>query len=92
MVVERSEDFVARVEELGLEGVVAKPFGSTYIPGRRRTAWVKHKLARVECLAMTGVRRTSDAVAKAVFVARAARRFVGWRVHWTGSSWGVGYG
>jgi len=53
-VVERSEDFVARVEELGLEGVVAKRLGSTYIPGRRCTAWVKHKLPRVECLAMTG--------------------------------------
>ena len=71
MVVERSEDFVARVEELGLEGVVAKRLSSTYIPGRRCTAWVKHKLRREERLAMTGVRRTSDAVAKAVFVARA---------------------
>ena len=87
VVVERSEDFVARVEELGLEGVVAKRLGSTYIRGRRCTAWVKHKLRRVECLAMTGVRRTSDAVAKAVFVVRAARRFVGWRVHRTGTSW-----
>ena len=71
MVVERSEDFVARVEELGLEGVVAKRLSSTYIPGRRCTAWVKHKLRREERLAMTGVRRTSDAVAEAVFVARA---------------------
>jgi hypothetical protein len=34
-------------------------------------AWVKHKLHREEHLAMTGVRRTSGAVAKAVFVARA---------------------
>jgi ATP-dependent DNA ligase len=35
VVVERSEDFVARVEELGLglEGVVAKRLSSTYIPG-----------------------------------------------------------
>jgi ATP-dependent DNA ligase len=33
VVVERSEDFVARGEELGLEGVVAKRFSSTYIPG-----------------------------------------------------------
>jgi ATP-dependent DNA ligase len=31
--VERS--VVVRVEELGLEGVVAKPLSSTYIPGRR---------------------------------------------------------
>jgi ATP-dependent DNA ligase len=71
VVVERSEDFVARGEELGLEGVVAKRLSSTYIPGRRCTAWVKHKVRRVECLAVTGVRRTSDAVAEAVFAARA---------------------
>jgi hypothetical protein len=38
---------------------------------------VKHKVRREERLAVTGVRRTSDAVAEAVFVARAARRFVG---------------
>jgi ATP-dependent DNA ligase len=92
VVVERSEDFVARVEELGHEDVVAKPLGSTYPPARRCTAWVKHKLRREERLAMTVVAATSDAVAETVFVARAARRFVGWRVHWTGSSWGVGYG
>ena len=78
---------MARVEELGLEGVVAKRLSSTYIPGRRCTSWVKHKLRREERLAVTGVRRTSDAVAEAVFVARAARRFVGWRVHRTGTSW-----
>ncbi len=62
---------MARVEELGPEGVVAKPLSSTYIPGRLCTAWVKHKLRREERLATTGVRRTSDAVAKAVFAARA---------------------
>jgi hypothetical protein len=54
VVVERSEDFVARGEELGIEGVVAKPLGSPYIPGRRCTAWVKHKLRREERLAVTG--------------------------------------
>src|SRR5437764_13161624 len=41
MVVERSEDFVARVTELGLEGVAAKRLSSTYLPGRRCTSWVK---------------------------------------------------
>jgi len=51
VVVERTDDFVARVEELGLEGVVAKRLGSTYIPGRRCTAWVKFKLRREERLA-----------------------------------------
>ena len=60
MVVERSEDFLAQVEELGLEGVVAKRLSSTYLPGRRCTAWVKHKLRREERLAVTGLRRTRD--------------------------------
>lgn len=32
VVVERSQDFVARVEELGLEGVVAKRLSSRYLP------------------------------------------------------------
>jgi bifunctional non-homologous end joining protein LigD len=70
VVMERSEDFVTRVEKLGLEGVVAKRLGSTYIPGRRCTAWVKHKLRRDEQLAVTAVRRTSKGVAEAIFVAR----------------------
>jgi len=51
--VERSEDFVAGGEELGLAGIVAKRLSSTYIPGRPRTAWAKHKLHREERLAMT---------------------------------------
>ena len=57
---------MARVEELGLEGVVAKPLGSTYIPGRRRTAWVKHKLRRVECLAMTGAQYGARPLRRAI--------------------------
>jgi bifunctional non-homologous end joining protein LigD len=67
---ERPEDFVAWVEELGLEGVVAKRLNSTYIPGRRCTAWVKHKLRREERFAVTGIRRTSEGIAEAVFIAR----------------------
>ena len=70
IVVERSEDFVACVEELGLEGVVAKRLGSTYRPGRRCTSWVKHKLRRQERLAVTGVRRSSEGKTDALFVAR----------------------
>jgi bifunctional non-homologous end joining protein LigD len=70
VVVERSEDFVARVEELGLEGVVAKRLASTYIPGRRCTAWIKHKLRRQERLALTGIRRTRQGHIEAIFVAR----------------------
>jgi len=70
MVLERSGDFVARVAELGLEGVVAKRLSSTYIPGRRCTAWVKHKLRRDERLAVTGIRRSAKGMADAIFVAR----------------------
>ena len=68
--VERNEDFVARVEELGLEGVVAKRLSSTYLPGRRCTAWVKHKLRRDERLAVTGIRRNREGHVEAIFVAR----------------------
>lgn len=71
VVVERSEDFAARVEELGLEGVVAKRLGSTYLAGRRCTSWVKHKLRREERLAVTGIRRTRHGHVEAIFVARA---------------------
>ena len=70
VVVDRSEEFVARVEALGLEGVVAKRLASTYIPGRRCTAWVKHKLRRRERLALTGIRRTRQGHIDAIFVAR----------------------
>ena len=67
---ESAGDFVARVKELGLEGVVAKRLGSTYLPGRRCTAWVKHKLRREERLAVTGIRHSPEGRAEAVFVAR----------------------
>jgi len=66
----RSEEFVARVEALGLEGVVAKRLSSTYLPGRRCTAWVKRKLRREERLAVTGVRRNRHGRVDAIFVAR----------------------
>jgi bifunctional non-homologous end joining protein LigD len=68
--VERSEDFVAQVAELGLEGVVAKRLTSTYLSGRRCTSWVKHKLRRDERLAVTGIRRTREGHVEAIFVAR----------------------
>jgi bifunctional non-homologous end joining protein LigD len=70
VVVDRSEDFVARVEELGLEGVVAKRLNSTYLSGRRCTSWVKHKLRREERLAVTGVRRTREGHVEAILAAR----------------------
>jgi bifunctional non-homologous end joining protein LigD len=66
---DRSE-FVSRVGEMGLEGVVAKRLDSPYLPGRRSRAWIKHKLRRHERLLVTGIRRTSEGAAEAVFVAR----------------------
>ena len=70
VVVDRTEDFVARVAELGLEGVVAKRLSSTYLPGRRCTSWVKHKLRREERLAVTGIRRNREGHVEAILVAR----------------------
>jgi bifunctional non-homologous end joining protein LigD len=70
VVLGRAEDFVARVAELGLEGVVAKRLSSTYLPGRRSPSWVKHKLRREERLAVTGVRRTRQGNVEAILVAR----------------------
>ena len=70
VVVNRAQDFVVRVAELGLEGVVAKRLDSTYIPGRRSTAWRKHKLRREERLVVTGIRRTREGHVEAILVSR----------------------
>jgi hypothetical protein len=70
VVVDRAEDFVARVADLGLEGVVAKRRDSRYLPGRRSTGWLKHKLRREERLAVTGLRRSAAGAVQAIFVAR----------------------
>lgn len=67
---DRSEDFVALVAELGLEGVVAKRRESRYLPGRRTAVWIKHKLRRDEHFAVTGVRRTSHGRLEAIHIAR----------------------
>jgi bifunctional non-homologous end joining protein LigD len=70
LVIDSPEEFVARVEELGLEGIVAKHRESRYLPGRRTGAWVKHKLRRDESFAVTGVRRRRDGRPEAIHVAR----------------------
>ena len=49
---------------------MAKRLGSTYLPGRRCTAWVKHKLRREERLAVTGIRHSAAGKAETVFVGR----------------------
>jgi bifunctional non-homologous end joining protein LigD len=70
VVVKRAEDFVQRVAALGLEGVVAKRRDSRYQPGRRASAWIKHKLRREEQLAVTGIRRTREGKVDGIHVAR----------------------
>ena len=70
IVVDEAHEFVARVEQLGMEGVVAKRIDSTYVPGRRTAAWVKHKLRRDEQLAVTGARRSREGTLESLFVAR----------------------
>jgi bifunctional non-homologous end joining protein LigD len=50
--------------------LVAKRLSSTYIPGRRCKAWVKHKLRRNERLAVTGIRRNREGYVEAIFVGR----------------------
>ena len=69
LVTETADEFVARVAELGLEGIVAKRRDSRYLPGRRTSGWVKHKLRRDERLAVTGVRRSPAGTVDAIFVA-----------------------
>ena len=68
---DRAADFLAGVNRLGLEGVVAKRLDSRYLPGRRSTAWIKHKLRRDEQLTVTGVRWSPEGFVEALFVARA---------------------
>jgi bifunctional non-homologous end joining protein LigD len=70
VVVDTPDEFVARVAEFGLEGVIAKRLDSRYLPGRRSRAWMKHKLRRDERLAVTGIRRSPEGRAEAIFVAR----------------------
>jgi ATP-dependent DNA ligase len=53
-----------------MEGVVAKRLDSSYVPGRRSAALVKHKLRRDEHLAVIGARRSHDGRIDALFVAR----------------------
>jgi bifunctional non-homologous end joining protein LigD len=48
-----SDRVLAATRERGLEGVVAKRFGSPYLPGARNGAWVKHKHRRTESFLVT---------------------------------------
>jgi bifunctional non-homologous end joining protein LigD len=49
-----SDRVLAATREQGLEGVVAKRLGSSYLPGARNGAWVKHKHRRTESFLVTG--------------------------------------
>lgn len=45
-------DFIAKVQEVGLEGVIAKRLASKYQYGKRSADWVKHVFTkRVSCIA-----------------------------------------
>jgi bifunctional non-homologous end joining protein LigD len=49
-----TDEVLAATREHGLEGVVAKRLGSTYLPGARNGAWVKHKHRRTESFLVSG--------------------------------------
>jgi bifunctional non-homologous end joining protein LigD len=57
IMVNRGEDFVARVAALGLEGVVANRLTPDTSRGERSTAWIKHKLRGSRGQNRGGVRR-----------------------------------
>ncbi|HET6715194.1 MAG TPA: non-homologous end-joining DNA ligase [Actinomycetota bacterium] len=46
--------FTERAKELGLEGVMAKRLGSTYLPGRRTLDWRKIKLMNTQACVILG--------------------------------------
>ena len=54
--------FIAAVQELGLEGIVAKRRSSRYIPGDRHSAWVKLKLDLQQEFVVGGYRPGSAGV------------------------------
>jgi DNA ligase D-like protein (predicted ligase)/DNA ligase D-like protein (predicted polymerase)/DNA ligase D-like protein (predicted 3'-phosphoesterase) len=48
--VEEGKAFFEAVKEMGLEGILAKQRGSTYLPGKRSDAWLKIKTRKtLEC-------------------------------------------
>jgi bifunctional non-homologous end joining protein LigD len=51
-----SQQVIAAVRELGLEGVIAKRRRSRYTPGERNTSWVKLKLDRQQEFVVGGYR------------------------------------
>src|SRR3954469_15440010 len=50
------EDVLAVTRAHELEGIVAKRLEAPYAPGRRSSAWLKHKHRRRETFAVTGWR------------------------------------
>lgn len=49
-----AESLLQATRERGLEGIIAKRLDSPYIPGRRSSAWIKHKHLRSERLTVIG--------------------------------------
>ena len=58
--------------EHGLEGVVAKRLDAPYTPGRRSSAWVKHKHRRRELFVVTGWRERAGPLPEFLLARRAA--------------------
>ena len=58
--------------EQGLEGVVAKRLDAPYTPGRRSSAWVKHKHRRRELFVVTGWRERAGVLPEFLLARRAA--------------------
>src|SRR3954470_16264293 len=54
-----ADQIAAAVQDLGLEGVVAKRRRSPYIPGRRSDAWVKVRFAKHQELVIGGYKPTA---------------------------------
>ena len=57
-----ARDVVATIEQLGLEGAVAKRRDSFYIPGERTTDWQKLKLELAQEFVIGGYRPDADSV------------------------------
>ena len=67
-----SEALLRVTAEQGLQGVVAKRLDAPYTPGRRGSAWVKHKHRRRELFVVTGWRERAGVLPEFLLARRAA--------------------
>jgi bifunctional non-homologous end joining protein LigD len=66
----QADAVLASTRERGLEGVVAKRLDSTYKPGARNGAWVKHKHRRSEAFLITAWAPAQPSRPESFFLAR----------------------